>query len=333
MIFFSKDYTESKKYITTEKELLSFKLKKQEKLKELVLLNMQDFATSPDDIDISEVDIVSTYLENLKHSLQLISDNITSLNTLITNLTKLEKINDNILLEEKVSNYNEQSIQFLESIEKNELKIYDCIYIICKNSNFIFPTSTDENPKKESSSEKKDTTIASENNQNEKDETKKSDITTEKEPESAEKNTDCENQDELPKYENTLVVSEKEGTVILPYQITTIEELLKKHPKKYSSLNDIIQKEYTIPLKNYKNPFISRFKEGFKLIRTTEKGSIGDSFSLGLELMFNTNLHPAIITACKNLDELDIYLDYLESGKTDEFDCFKIVFEFPPAII
>ena len=70
MIFFSKDYTESKKYITTEKELLSFKLKKQEKLKELVLLNMQDFATSPDDIDISEVDNVSTYLENLKHSLQ-----------------------------------------------------------------------------------------------------------------------------------------------------------------------------------------------------------------------------------------------------------------------
>ena len=68
-------------------------------------------------------------------------------------------------------------------------------------------------------------------------------------------------------------------------------------------------------------------------MRKKEKASISDSFELGFELMFNYNLHPAIIAACKNLDELDIYLDYLETGETNNFDCFEIIFELPPAVV
>ena len=68
-------------------------------------------------------------------------------------------------------------------------------------------------------------------------------------------------------------------------------------------------------------------------MKKKENGSIKDAFDLGMELLFNYNLHPAIITACKNLDELDIYLDYLENNETDKFDCFKIVFEIAPIVV
>ena len=85
-------------------------------------------------------------------------------------------------------------------------------------------------------------------------------------------------------------------------------------------------------LENFKTPFVARFREAFKLAYTKEKKSIKYAFDLGTELLFNYNLHPAIIAGCRNLDELDIYLDYLENSETEKFDCFKIVFEIPPVL-
>ena len=67
-------------------------------------------------------------------------------------------------------------------------------------------------------------------------------------------------------------------------------------------------------------------------MRKREHSSFLEAIDLGTELAFNYNLHPAIISACKNLDELDIYLDYLDTGGTDKFDCFKIIFELAPMI-
>ena len=75
-----------------------------------------------------------------------------------------------------------------------------------------------------------------------------------------------------------------------------------------------------------------------------QKKSIIFSLNLATELVFNYNLHPAIITACRNLDELDIYLDCLENkqlsyicfklenNETEKFKCFNIIFEIPPII-
>ena len=63
-----------------------------------------------------------------------------------------------------------------------------------------------------------------------------------------------------------------------------------------------------------------------------EKASIKDAIDLGLELMFNYNLYPAIITACKNLDELDIYLAYLETGEIDKFKIFNIIYQLSPTL-
>ena len=137
--------------------------------------------------------------------------------------------------------------------------------------------------------------------------------------------SDTQNSDLL---ENTLVISETQGKVILPYTIDNLNLILKENPK-YQNINEVIENEFVIPYANFKNPIFSRFKEAFKLVKYKEHGSIKDAFDLGMELLLNYNLHPAIISACKNIDELDIYLDYLENNETDKFDCFDIKFEIP----
>jgi len=120
--------------------------------------------------------------------------------------------------------------------------------------------------------------------------------------------------------------SEQEQT----YLRTILQELADVGYSK--TYEEIIQESYTLPIDLFKTPFVARFREAFKLAHSKEKKSIKFAFDLGTELLFNYNLHPAIITACKNLDELDIYLDYLESNETEKFECFNIIFEIPPVI-
>lgn len=131
--------------------------------------------------------------------------------------------------------------------------------------------------------------------------------------------------------ENTLIISETQGKVFLPYFITDLEEISKCNDN--MTFDEIIEQKYTLPISNFKVLAISRFKEAFKLARTKEKKSFKFAFDLGLELLFNYNLHPAIIAACRTLDELDIYLDCLDSGETDKYECFNIKFEVPPILV
>ena len=65
-------------------------------------------------------------------------------------------------------------------------------------------------------------------------------------------------------------------------------------------------------------------------MRKKEKSSVLESLDLALELTFNSSLNPAIITACKSLDELDIYLDCLASNNLNNFDVFKIKYDVLP---
>lgn len=133
--------------------------------------------------------------------------------------------------------------------------------------------------------------------------------------------------------ENTLIISEKEKKVFLPFNLEHIQNLLKNNPTKYSNIHDVVEKNYTLPISNFSTPSISRFKEAFKLMRTKQNGTFKESLDLATELFFNYNLHPAIIYACNNLDELDIYLDYLQNNETEKFSCFKIEYEALPTVI
>ncbi len=131
--------------------------------------------------------------------------------------------------------------------------------------------------------------------------------------------------------ENTLIISEISNKVVLPYTIEELNEFLEEKPD-YEDFNTVINEEFTIPLKHYKYTAISRFKEGMELALNRSGLSYLKALSLSLELLVNYNLHPAIITACKNIDELDIYLSCLEDDELDEFNLFNIKFEMLPQV-
>ena len=144
----------------------------------------------------------------------------------------------------------------------------------------------------------------------------------EKEPEIAD--------EDLPLTDNlVLLISEKQHKVFLPYTIVDLQNKLNKNYK-YHSLQEVIDKEYTIPYEKFKNPIIARFRESYSLMKNKEKASVFDSLDLALELSFNSLLNPAVICACRNLNELDIYLDYLNSNELDKFNCFEIKYEMLP---
>ena len=132
--------------------------------------------------------------------------------------------------------------------------------------------------------------------------------------------------------ENTLIISDIKGKIVLPYKLEKIKEILFDKSKKYSSIEDVIEKKYTIPIKNYKMASVARFREAYKLIIKKEHGSRFKAFSLASELFFNYNLHPAIITACNSLDELDIYLACLDDNTLDDFKYFNIKYEIAPIL-
>lgn len=133
-------------------------------------------------------------------------------------------------------------------------------------------------------------------------------------------------------YENTLIISEVAKVVILPYTKDKLEDILNANKDKYSDIYDVIDKIYTVPLKKYKYQPVSRFKEAYRLARNKEKMSIKGALELGCECFFNTSLHPAIITACDNLNQLDIYLSCLDYDELDDFKFFTVIFKIPPLI-
>lgn len=137
---------------------------------------------------------------------------------------------------------------------------------------------------------------------------------------------------DLEPIEDNLVlkISENKEKVFLPYLVDDLEKILSDNPDKYSSLKDLVNKKYIIPIKYYKNSSFARFKEAYKLVRQKENGSISQALNLAFELLFNYNLNPAVISACKNIDELDIYLDCLQDNELDDFYCFDIIYEVPP---
>lgn len=127
---------------------------------------------------------------------------------------------------------------------------------------------------------------------------------------------------------DTLVISEKSGKVYLPYKVEKVRRKFRK--SKYRNIQELINSEYILDISMYKNPSISRYKEAYKLMRKKEHSSVLAGIELGMEMMFYSNLNPAIISACNNLTELDNYLDCLDSNKLDKFNLFKIRYEVTP---
>lgn len=132
---------------------------------------------------------------------------------------------------------------------------------------------------------------------------------------------------------DTLLVSEILGKVILPYRGEEIKQILEKEGSKYNSPEEVIEDKFTRNLSDYKHQIKARYNETIELVTKREGYKKTDAISLALEMMNKRYLHPAIISACRNLDELDVYLDCLEKNELDDFKIFKIKYELHPIIV
>lgn len=132
---------------------------------------------------------------------------------------------------------------------------------------------------------------------------------------------------------NTLVVSEKLNKVFLPYTKSEVTLYLEQYPDEYKSFNDVIRKEFVLPLDYYmRHPVLARFREAYSLIRDRESKSVVDAFKFAIDIMFHHELNPVVIAACKTQEQLNNYMVCSEKGKLDEFTDFEIKFEVNPLV-
>ena len=130
---------------------------------------------------------------------------------------------------------------------------------------------------------------------------------------------------------NTLIISEKDNKVFLPYKLDEVNYYLDNYPDQFNSIENVVAKLFILPLQYYIiHPSIARFRETYSLCRNKEKCNVFDSLSYGFELMLNNKLNPAIIAACKNKEQLSHYIECLNENCLNEFTDFEIKFEVNP---
>lgn len=300
--------------IELEKVSLMSTLDIQKSFNKQILVFMKKFMANIDfSLDIEPTNKAFFYLNEATSSLNKSNSNINTLTSLLDSLSQINLSNEN--WKDIIKDYNENFKLSMNSVYENtkiiekfvhEVTITDlcelpasCVTSIASIDTIAPDVSIDVNEKEQHSTSIVNTPVEA--------------------PASS----------QLP--ENTLVISETQKKVILPYNISKVEDIMKKN-KRYHSVEEVVSKLYTKPINYYKFSSISRFKEAYKLIKEKEKGSTFKALSLAFELLGNYSLHPAIITACKSLDELDIYLACLEENDLDDFKFFDIKYEVPMAI-
>ena len=282
-------------------------LKKQKKILLQYILKISDYPS--DILSTDSATQLIKFLTMLKEKNTQIDEYISKSNNYIKNL--------NVIKDSK--NIENPNILFKDFSEFSN-SIYDCIMNL--EDFFIYSINyTMLNFEKQTSFESNLTSINIPDKQ---------DLESENTGKTTISGSQISNTSDINLLENTLVISEIQGKVILPYTLNNLKLMLNENKSKYKSINEIIETEYTVPYSKFKNPSFARFKEAFRLVKNKEHGSIKEAFDLGMELLLNYNLHPAIISACKNIDELDIYLDYLSTNELNKFTIFDVKYEIAP---
>ena len=300
--------------IDLEKVSLMSTLDIQKSFNKQILVFMKKFMANIDfSLDIEPNNKAFFYLNEATSSLNKSNSNINTLNSLLDSLSKIDPSNEN--LEDIIKDYNTNFKASMNSA-------YGNTEIIEKFVHEVTITDFAELPDSCITSISSVDTIAPDVSV---------DVNVKEQPANSIVNTPVEAPASSQFSENTLVISETQKKVILPYNINKVEDILQKN-KRYHSVEEVINKLYTKPISYYKFSSISRFKEAYKLVKDKENGSTFKALSLAFELFGNYSLHPAIITACKSLDELDIYLACLDENDLDDFKFFDIKYEIPMAI-
>ena len=307
MLFFNEELFNNKEqlnlFMAKIQENIKFNIKILSMHKSILLnyvLKIVDEPILENSIDNAEQTI--DFLTKLQYFLGLVDQNMECVEFLQSNYNKLKIPFEISELQEYYNIYNEK----ISEINSSQLELNNFFAETSKILSYRIP-----NKEHKENTEQKEQKIA-------------------EEP-SALANTDSNNSienNDLIYPENTLIISEISKTVLLPYKKSELDNLEDVSVNK----NDLIREKYVVSIEKYKSPALSRFREAFKLMRNIEKKSMIEAIDLGIELSLNSKLHPAIISACRNLNELDIYLDYLDSNQTDKFNCFSIKFEITPSL-
>lgn len=261
-------------------------------------------------------------IENIPTNINVKEQIIDSLETNKENLLNTNNIENNDIKDDKkdIDKNNSNDINMLSNSSNTETLTTDAINKLDLQSKYL--SENENNNKKDNNEDNIDSSNDLENE------------TTDLNLEPAVKNKNIKTNDRVTKLplqdNNSLIISEKDGLVYLPFKVENLKkEYIEKH-KKYKGLIDLINHEYILPINKYKNTVTSRFKEAYSLMVNKEKESALSGLELGLEVAFNYSLHPAVITACKSLDELDEYLDALDAKDMSNFKRFKVEFEVLP---
>ncbi len=146
-------------------------------------------------------------------------------------------------------------------------------------------------------------------------------------------NNEMESVNNIIESNDTLLISEILNKVVLPYTGDEIQEILENENNNYKTAQEVVDGLFTKKLSDYKLQFFSRYSETMRLIKETGACGVAEAISLSIEVMRKKYLYPAIITACRTLDELNVYLDCLEKNELDEFKIFEIKYELYPVVI
>ena len=143
-----------------------------------------------------------------------------------------------------------------------------------------------------------------------------------------------ETQEEDVKIKNNsvLLVSELQNKVILPYTCAEVEEIINDKNNNYNTPQEVIENIFTRKLTDYRDTMFSRYKEAYNLAFYRCNRSRFEAMKLGFEVCRKRFLHPAIISACKTMEDLDVYLDCLNKNELEEFKIFEIKYEIPPML-
>lgn len=132
---------------------------------------------------------------------------------------------------------------------------------------------------------------------------------------------------------NTLLISEKDCKVFLPYSKDDINNYLENFSDRYSTAKEVIDNEFTFSLNYFSNfTLAARFREAFALYKDREGKNTIESLSFAFKVMKMNNLQPAIIAACKSERIFKNYLEHLENNDVTSFPYFKIEYRVTPSV-
>lgn len=286
--------------------------------------NLENIATNVienNSIENSEnkpIDLLSTKDDNPKFNIdELLSNlNITSDETTEISNTTDTIVNDDVHIENEKIDDNILDDEFTNELTKELLEDLN----LSDNEDIISPLSEDEQNNNNLLSD------FMEENQNENNSFKI--ITNEQETPNNNIDLKIKNILEAKADNENLIISEKSQAIYLPYKISELINYMNSYPNVYSSIQDVVTQEFILPFDYFaKHPFKSRFSEAYNIIRNQEGKNVLTSTLYSLKIAKKSNLNPAIIAACRSKNELDIYIDYLDSNTLEKFKFFNIIYE------